>query len=275
MTGSVAEIETWLRDVCGRYRFDVRGVLRTDSPESSWPLLIQGPEDLEAKLESGGHLLPLPKEPASLANIIEVSIVDFIISAISETPGVGYRRGSERGYPDLEINGPKFGGTHHAIDIKAARRGFTGRGALTGRTNSKITLYTGNTYFKYPHLQWPGTFRPFGEYATHLDILVIYTLNEEAAWRVDDLEVIVQEPWRIASKQRSSTTREYIGAVDSIAALREGRGEFQTPEAFYRYWRSFHFKISAQVSKQLNRLLAEQSQELDMLRRAQGTGADS
>lgn len=49
-----------------------------------------------------------------------------------------------------------------------------------------------------------------------------------------DLELLVHEPWRVASKERSSTTREYIGAVVDIAALRDGRGELETEAAFYR-----------------------------------------
>ncbi|MFI9809675.1 type II restriction endonuclease [Streptomyces sp. NPDC052301] len=260
-------IKDWLRDICGRYKFDVRGALRTDSPDANWPITITDPKDLEEKLAARGHLLPLPKEPAALANIIEVSIIDFILAAITETDGIEYQRGSERGYPDLEIFGPRFGG-YHAIDIKAARRAVTTKGVATGRTQSRITLYTGNTYFKWPNLHWPGTFRPFGDYNSHLDILVIYTLNDSSAWRVDDLEVIVQEPWRIASRRRSSTTREYIGAVDSIAALRDGRGEFDKPQDFYSFWRGFQFKISAQVSNQLNKLMTEQQAELDRLREA-------
>lgn len=267
MTGADT-IEEWLRNVCSQYRFDVRGVLQTDTPGAEWPITITGPQDLEEKLAARGHLLPLPKEPASLANIIEVSIIDFILAAITSTDGIEFQRGSERGYPDLEVSGPRFGGGHHAVDIKAARRAVTKSGIPNGRTQSRITLYTGNTYFKWPDLHWPGTFRPFGDYKTHLDVLVIYTLNEASAWRVDDLEVIVQEPWRIASKKRSSTTREYIGAVDSIAALREGRGEFNTPEEFYRFWRGFQFKISAQVSNQLNKLMTAQRAELHRLRGA-------
>ena len=91
---------------------------------------------------------------------------------------------------------------------KAARRAPNRR-----QTQSRITLYTGNTYFAYPTLHWPGTFRPFADYTEHLDVSWIYTLNQDAPSRVDDLELIVQEPWRIGSHQRSSTTREYIGAV--------------------------------------------------------------
>ena len=79
------------------------------------------------------------------------------------------------------------------------------------------------------------------------------------AGRVTDLELIVQQPWRIASRQRSSTTREYIGAVQDIAALREGRGEFDAPDEFYRFWRKYKFKVGDAVKQQLDRLIAKQS----------------
>jgi Restriction endonuclease EcoRV len=230
---------------------------------STWPLTANDPQDLEAQLTAGGHLLPLPKEPAALANVLEVSIVNFLLDRLARLAGASFERGTERGYPDLELTGPAFGGGYHAIDVKAAQRAKTkGR----PRTQSRITLYTGNTYFKWPDLHWPGTFRPFNEYTSHLDIILIYTLNTESAWRVDDLEVIVQEPWRIASRQRSSTTREYIGAVDGLDALRAGHGEFALPMDFYEYWRRYPFKISAQVQKQLDRLVKRQHEEILLLR---------
>ncbi|MBX6724089.1 MAG: restriction endonuclease, partial [Dactylosporangium sp.] len=65
---------------------------------------------------------------------------------------------------------------------------------------------------------------------------------------------------------RSSTTREYIGAVDSIEALREGRGAFATQEEFYRYWREYEFKLSKLVQKRLAKMLAEQRTELERYR---------
>ena len=109
-------------------------------------------------------------------------------------------RGSERGYPDLELSGTRFGEGFHAIDVKVARRD-----ANPARTRSRITLYTGNTYFRWPQLHWPGTFRPFAEYASHLDLLVIYDFVPDVASRVADPELIVQPAWQIASRQRSST----------------------------------------------------------------------
>ena len=248
----------WLRDLCGRYEHEPVAVYRRRGSHA-WPIEAADADDLERQLREGGHFLPLPKESASLANVIEVSLVDFLLRQVEGRDDIRLVRGTERGYPDLELTGSAFGDEHHAIDVKTARRAVTKAGRLNPkRTQSRITLYTGNTYFRHPELRWPGTFRPFQDYASHIDILAIYTLDEASDARVRDLELIVQEAWRIGSRQRSSTTREYIGAVDDIELLREGRGEFETANDFYRYWRRFHFKIGRTVEEQLKKLLKEQ-----------------
>ncbi len=256
------ELKDWLRARCGEFGFGLGGFYhrRGDRPG---PVAADTIEDLEEQLAEQGHLLPLPTEPAALANVLEVSIVDFLLRAVVATDGLEGVRGTERGYPDIEFAGDALGGRPHAVDVKVARRDET---KAKRSTQSRITLYTGNTYFKWPTLHWPGTFRPFQDYASHLDILVIYTLNLDLRSRADDLEIIVQEPWRIASTKRSSTTREYIGAVQRIEDLREGRGEFDSEGAFYDYWRRFPFKTSPQVQKQLQRLLTKRDAELAALR---------
>lgn len=249
------EIETWLQERCADYRLDLRGVFKA-SGHHDWPLVARDSAELETALAEGGHLLPLPKEPAALANVLEVSIVDYLLEAAGALGGATAVRGTERGYPDVEFSGTAFGGGFHAVDIKIARRGVTKSGKVKDSTQSRITLYTGNTYFRYPTLHWPGTFRPFDDYASHLDVIGIYTLNEDTASRVDDLELIVQPPWKIASRQRSSTTREYLGAIQKIPDIRWGNGEFKTEVEFYNYWRKYHFKIGSVVQQQLDRLLA-------------------
>jgi restriction endonuclease EcoRV len=246
-----SELIDWLRGTCREYVFDVAAVYRREG-RHAWPLIATSAIDLATQLAAGGHFLPLPKEPAALANVLEVSVVDFLLERAAAVPGLDAARGTERGYPDVEFSGTAFGGGHHALDVKMARRASGER-----RTQSRITLYTGNTYFRYPQLQWPGTFRPFRDYASHLGLLGIYTLTD-ATERVADLELIVQEPWRIASRQRSSTTREYIGAVQTIDDLREGRGEFAAEGDFYSYWRGYNFRIGRAVQQLLDRLLAEQ-----------------
>ena len=73
--------------------------------------------------------------------------------------------------------------------------------------------------------------------------------------RIEDLELLAHETWRIGSKQRSSTTREYLGAVQKLDDLRGGKGEFATEDAFYAYWRKYSFNIGRAVQQQLDKLL--------------------
>lgn len=257
------DLKSWLRTECAKYRFDIAGVLQRNSDQARWPVHAETPDELHHQLKAGGHLLPLPKESAALANVLEVSIVDFLVSCAEHVDGITITQGTDRGYPDIEFSGPAFGGGFHAVDVKAARRDPNGK-----KTQSRITLYTGNTYFRWPKLHWPGVPRAFDDYESHLDLLMIYTLDADSLHRVEDLEILVQEPWRIASRDRSSTTREYIGAVECLQDLRDGVGAFSSPAEFYSYWRQFDFKISKQVQKKLDKLLREQSEELERLRAA-------
>ena len=240
----------WLRKTCKGYEIKPIAVFARKG-ELNWPAHFSDEDALVEALEAGKYFVALPKEPAALANVIEVSIVDFLLERFEELDGINAARGTERGYPDIEISGDALGGCH-AIDIKVARRAKNGR-----QTNSRITLYTGNTYFAHPQFKWPSTLRPFQEYRSHVDIIAIYTFNAETMSRIEDLEIIVQEPWKIASRKRSSTTREYLGAVMSIDDLRAGKGEFKSAEDFYKYWRAFKFKIPPAIIAQLRKLQAQ------------------
>lgn len=249
----IDDLLAWLHSASAGYELEPLAVFRKRG-EHDWPLVAADEGALVSSLASGGHFLPLPLEPAALANVIEVSLVDFLIRRLDGLPGARAQRGTERGYPDIEISGEAFGGGFHALDIKVARRAENG-----WQTQSAITLYTGNTYFRYPTLHWRGTFRPFETYGSHLVLIALYTLNRESMSRIDDLELIVTESWRVASRKRSSTTREYIGAVKGIDDLRSGKGAFATQEAFLAYWRKYPFKIGRAVQQQLDALLRERS----------------
>jgi len=247
------DILEWLRDAAGGYQPALDAVYKR-AGDHEWPLVAKDEDELYEKLLHGNHFVPLPKEPAALANLLEVSLVDYILDEVSTLAGASAVRGTERGYPDIEISGSGFGGGHFAVDVKVAQRAKSGG----NRTQSRITLYTGNTYFRYPQLHWPNTFRPFQDYKKHIDLIVLYTLDSDSLSRIRDPEVLVQESWRIGSKQRSSTTREYIGAVQSIDDLRNGHGEFASEDQFYAFWRKYPFNVGRAVQKQLDKLLAQQ-----------------
>jgi hypothetical protein len=73
--------------LCARYTLNVVAVYRRDAPHG-WPINAADAADLEAKLDTGGHFLPLPKEPAALANVLEVSLQRFIQDAAAGDPTV-------------------------------------------------------------------------------------------------------------------------------------------------------------------------------------------
>src|SRR6266567_8650182 len=79
-------LQQWLRTQCQEYVYDLRGVFRI-AGSTHWPLSARHAADLEAQLHDHGHLLPLPKEPAALANVLEVSIVDFLLDRIAASGG--------------------------------------------------------------------------------------------------------------------------------------------------------------------------------------------
>ena len=252
------DLKAWLRASCANYVFQPVGTFIAESALAEWPatMTVNDPEELVRLLRERGHLQPLPTESAALANVVEVSMTGFLTSLAEATAGLEATKGSDRGYPDLEFTGDALNGQIWAVDIKVAMRKRTGR-APASTTQSRITLYTGNTYFKYPHLPLPGIMRPFDDYAGHLDVIVLYTFGGDES-RVSDVQVAVHRPWRIASRTRSSKTREYIGAVTRLQDLVDGRGQFDSEEEFYRYWRKYPFKQSTVVVDVLERLHRQQ-----------------
>jgi hypothetical protein len=248
----------WLREQTAEWRPSIVGVFREQSPHD-WPLTADSPEDLRIKLTRHGHLLPLPSEPAALANVMEIELRQHLGEAIAELAGAVVVEGTERSYPDLEFRGDVFGGGIRAVDIKCARRKVPVSGKPPTMLNNRIALYTGNTYFLWPQLKFSGIMRPFVDYQELISIVVIYTFEPDLPERITDVEVVVHETWRIASTSRASATREYIGSVQRIEDLVEGRSEFGSAAEFYDYWRhsTRRWKKSPEAERLLRRALDE------------------
>ena len=244
----------WLRDQVEGWKQSALGIFRLRTGQEQWPVHATGPDELKEQLIQRGHLLPLPTEPAALANLIEIELREHLVVAAEATPGVELRLGTERSYPDLELGGPVFGDRCYAADIKCARRAKSGKSL-----QSRIALYTGNTYFFWPQLKFSGILRPFDDYAGHTAIVVIYNFHKDRPERISNLQLVVHESWRIASTKRASATREYIGSVQDIDRIAAGQGDFESLEEFEAYWRASarNWKKSPEAEKLLRRALEE------------------
>ena len=115
-----------LRSACAAYVHEPVAIFKRVGTHA-WPFNATDEDDLLAKLERGGHFLPLPKEPAALANIIEVALAGYLMTFLTTQCGASVTRGTERGYPDMEASGESLENCFHAIDIKVARRARSGR----------------------------------------------------------------------------------------------------------------------------------------------------
>ena len=203
------DIKDWIKDVYADFEFDIVGFATKQ-----------------------GKVIPLNLEPGTLGNVIEGVLIAHLHQKLNGRKDVSAHEGGFRYYPDLELSGPLFGNKIIALDIKAARRNEKNN----NRTQSRITLYTFGTYLKYQDKKFPQTLRPFKDYAHHLDLIAIFDVDSKEK-SVSNFELLVVEPWKIASKTPSSATRDYVGAIMEIDKMREERGgEFKTQQDFYKFW---------------------------------------
>ena len=85
----------------------------------------------------------------------------------------------------------------------------------------------------------PGCKFPYGDFDKHWIVSFIYTWNPDtdSLHMISDVEVIVQEKWKIASNSTGTGTTFAIGSIKEIDKLRRGEGIFKDKEEFENYWR--------------------------------------
>ncbi len=75
-----------LRQACAEYKLEPRAIFQR-SAQGEYPFTVVDSAQLEAELEVREHFLPLPTEPAVLANVVEVSLVSFWQTSSKRTIG--------------------------------------------------------------------------------------------------------------------------------------------------------------------------------------------
>lgn len=137
-----------------------------------------------------------------------------------------------REYPDFTLQGSPLGEEVIAVDVKTGRRGGNRSGFTLGS-------YWG--YFRRPEEKRGGCRLPYGEFTKHWIVGFIYDWDEDAdtLHMVSNIELIVQEKWRIASKSTGTGTTKAIGSMRKIEDLRKGKGDFNSEGEFLTYWRNY------------------------------------
>ena len=119
------------------------------------------------------------------------------------------------------------------MDIKTGRR-------VGNRTGFTLGSYAG--YFRKPDkkLCCGGAFC-YNDFNEHWDICFIYDWNKDSdtLHMISNVQVIVQEKWRLASKTTGTGTTTAIGSIKEINRIISGNGDFRSEKEFLRYWKNY------------------------------------
>jgi len=211
------DVKTDLEELLRGFRWEVVGLLLEDQ-----------------------SVIDVPSDSRAISAIFEQLVVERI-KPIAQKYGCILEEGGGREYPDITLrNIPGLEGKI-AIDVKTSRK-------KSANTIGGFTIWTYLGYFRTPDKK-VGTIRyPYGDYDQHWIIGVCYefeTYEEkighlvEKKFRITDIDIIIQEKWRIASRQTGSGTTKHICSITNIEDLKAGRGEFSSQEEFLEYWRSY------------------------------------
>lgn len=213
------------------YRFNVKGLYMDDS-----------------------SIYPLPREASVVGKVIETTIIEYVYRRLLTIPELqAQKASSDRVYPDLTFSGALIDPRRFALDVKCARRAEGGK-----KTQSAITIGTFDAeYFRYPDEKAGNIMAPYSSYAAHLTLLALYDYVETTA---QNIEILVVEKWRVATKKRASGTRSYIAARQDIELLRKERGDFDSEEEFNNFWRAQPINKSKEERWRLRREQAARKQ---------------
>lgn len=185
-------------------------------------------------------VIDVPSDSRAISAIFEELVVERI-KPIARRYRCVLEEGGGREYPDITLRDiPGFKGKI-AIDVKTSRK-------KSANTIGGFTIGTYLGYFRTPDKK-VGTIRyPYGDYAQHWTVGLCYEFERyeekvgdvvEKKFRITDIEVIIQEKWRIASRRTGSGTTKHIRSITNIGDLKAGRGAFRSQEEFLEYWRDY------------------------------------
>lgn len=182
-------------------------------------------------LDTNKKLHPIPK------NIQIQALFEYLgrekVTEWAKRQGIKVIESSNtREYPDLTLLGGPLGKEVIALDIKTGRRDGN-------RTGFTLGSYWG--YFRRPEKKMAGCRLPYSQFSQHWIIGFIYDWNEntDTLHMVSNIEAIVQEKWKLASRSTGTGTTTAIGSIKDIKRLKAGNGDFKTEKEFLKYWRNY------------------------------------
>lgn len=186
--------------------------------------------------QATGLFYPIPRDTKVVSKLFEC-LVDPVVEAFCQRHGLNLKVGTQTKYPDYSLSGDFLGTPPRkwvALDIKSTY--FVTEEVVRGLT---LGSYQGG-------LRDPASTRhtvlPYDAYIEHFCLCILYhrpPIDDQRI--VSDVEVILQQKYKIATDKLGSHNTKNIGSVKNVTDLRNGTGPFSElgSSVFEAYWRAY------------------------------------
>jgi hypothetical protein len=192
------------------------------------------------------RIYPLGTDTKVLGSIFEL-VTRPLIYEIAKEYGLQVKEPRAQNiYPDFTLMVNEHDVRKIAVDVKTTYREGNRKVSFTlGGYNSFIREKTKAKNIEFPYDQYAEDWivgfiykrKPPEEIPSH-----IYDLKDLSKIPIpfEDVQVFVQEKWRIAGQSVGSGNTTNIGSISgTIEDFRNGRGSFSSEEEFLDYWRNY------------------------------------
>ena len=204
--------------------------------------------EVSALASPKGKLFSLGSDSKLIGRIFELISYNLLQEIADENGLILYPSQQQTVYPDFTLMKNEEDPEKIAVDIKTTYRKFLKSGQLSGY------VFTLGSFASYMRDGTKNISFPYNEYAKHYVIGFVYTRNEAAdegqmydikeigqlQVPYKDVEVFVQEKYKIAGEKPGSGNTENIGSykTNDMRVLVNGEGPFSDLglEIFEEYW---------------------------------------
>ncbi len=193
-----------------------------------------------------GRVYPLGSDTKVLSTIFEIIARRSVISYAHLNRLSVYEPTKQNYYPDFTLAVDRNDQRKIAIDVKTTYKDHPDeRFSYTlGGYTSFLRNPTKNILFPYDeyHQHWVIGFVYRRVALTDDDANIIYSTGDVADIPVPftDVEVFVQEKWRIAGDKAGSGNTTNIGSIrGELVDFEQGNGVFESEPEFLEYWRGY------------------------------------
>jgi len=204
---------------------------------------IKGFIDIKKKI------YPISLDTKLLSKILELTTLPLLIDFCKKHKLKYYLAENQIQYPDITLEGKLLESKKYALDIKTTYRIGAGKNVRAG-----FTLGSFRGCLRKPYSTRYSRF-PYIEYKKHWILGIIYSRREEVDEKrvydlnelptiksvITDLEIIVQEKYKIANFIPGSGNTTNIGSITNLEKMRNGTGPFTKygSKIFEHYWKNY------------------------------------